>query len=168
MESQLQPVATIQEEFNFTEAEVGRLKTFNTLPGIYTMAQSVHISRVEVASVYQAVLAAGSTHEGFVQATMWRFNPKFNFAGACALLITTEQPTPSRTECRVLVVVSLSSWSAKDGLATWYMREIPFWTISGGANRLRSCGRTSSEYGTREPPELPKFARDGGLFKSRE
>lgn len=85
MESQLQPVATIQEEFNFTEAEVGRLKTFNTLPGIYTMAQSVHISRVEVASVYQAVLAAGSTHEAFVQATMWRFNPKFNFAGACAL-----------------------------------------------------------------------------------
>lgn len=49
------------------------------------MAQSVDISRVEVASVYQAVLAAGSTHEAFVQATMWRFNPKFNFVGACAL-----------------------------------------------------------------------------------
>lgn len=173
LESQLQPLATIQKEFHFTEAEVGELKMFKTLPGIYTRAQSVRTSRVEVASVYQAGVAAGSTPEVFVQVTMWGFRPQFNFAGACALPYY-DRPTDTVEDgvscagCylafhKFSMVGQRWAAAARDMV---YARD-------SFLDHFRWCKQaqilwTSSEDGTREPPELPKIARDGGLFKSRE
>lgn len=167
------PSPRVQKEFHFTEAEVGQLKMFKTLPGIYTKAQSVGTSRVEAASVYQAGVAAGSTPEVFVQVTMWGFRPQFNFAGACALPYY-DRPTDAVEDgvsCAgcYLAFHKFSMVSQRWAAAARDM----VYARDSFLDHFRWCKQaqilwTSSEDGTREPPELPKIARDGGLFKSRE
>jgi hypothetical protein len=67
-----------------------------------------------------------------------------------------DEPAESSTEYRVLGVNSLSkkTSAARNGysrLATRYMRKIPFWNISDGVNRLRSCGDRVMKARTSQP-----------------
>ncbi|KAL2142943.1 hypothetical protein VTI28DRAFT_522 [Corynascus sepedonium] len=143
LETQVQTLAGIRKQFHLTKTELGQLKSFRTLPGIYSMEKSVHKSRIAVVSVHLAKLVSGQQpHAAAAQAQPASSgrNRKFNFM--------IDEPAESSTECRVLGVNSLSkkTSSALGGrnghstLATRYMRKISFWTISDGVNRLSFCG----------------------------
>ena len=70
LEAHMHPITAIREEYHLTKAELGQLKTFKTLPGIYTMDESVHKSCIEVASSHQAALVSGSAKAALVQLVM--------------------------------------------------------------------------------------------------
>lgn len=171
--SHLRDLAIMKKEFNLPEAEIKQLRTFKTLPGIYTMEQSIETSRVEVASAHQAGLAAGETLEALARIPLMGLGPWFNFAGACALpyfdrRTDTVENGVSCAGCYLRHESKMASreWHAAKFRDMVYARD-------SFLDHFRWCKHaqilwTSSEDGRREPPELPKIARDGGLFESRE
>ncbi len=58
-EIQVQTLAAVRKQFHLTKAELAQVRSFKTLPGIYSMKESVHKSRITVVSVHQAILVSG-------------------------------------------------------------------------------------------------------------
>jgi len=58
-ETQVQTLAAVQKQFHLAKAELDQLRSFKALPGIYSMKESVHKSRIAVVSVHQAILVSG-------------------------------------------------------------------------------------------------------------
>ncbi|KAK4172730.1 cyclin-like F-box [Triangularia setosa] len=76
LETQGQILAAVQKQFHWTKAELDQLRSFKTLPGIYSMKESAQKSRITVVSVHQAILAQPANSGR---------NQEFNFMGSCAL-----------------------------------------------------------------------------------
>lgn len=88
LENQVQTLAAVRKQFHLTKAELGQLRSFKTLSGIYSMEESVHKSRITVVSVHQAKLVPRQQpHAAAPQAQPANSgrNRKFNFMGSCAL-----------------------------------------------------------------------------------
>jgi hypothetical protein len=143
LETQVQTLANIRKQFHLTKAELGQLKSFKTLPGIYSMEESVYKSRITVVSVHQAKLVSGrQPHAAAAQAR----NRKLNFMGSCALPYYDRRT--GRVEhgiscagCQLALekdIIGSEKWAfeARDKV---YAQD-SFWNISDGVNRLRSCG----------------------------
>jgi hypothetical protein len=49
-DTQVQTLAAVRKQFHLTKAELNQLRSFKTLPGIYSMEESVHKSRIAIVS----------------------------------------------------------------------------------------------------------------------
>ncbi|PLB36264.1 uncharacterized protein BDW47DRAFT_52522 [Aspergillus candidus] len=69
------------------KAELGQLRSFKSLPGLYSMDESVQDSRITIISVHQAALASRPQSHPLpqVQPGSSDRDQKFNFMGSCAL-----------------------------------------------------------------------------------
>ena len=54
-ETQVQTLAAVRKQFHLTKVELDQLRSFKTLPGIYSMKESVYKSRIAIVSVHQAI-----------------------------------------------------------------------------------------------------------------
>lgn len=69
------------------KAEVGQLRSFKSLPGIYTMDESVYKSRITIISLHQATLnCRRQVQQQALPQIHSERNKKFDFMGSCALL----------------------------------------------------------------------------------
>ncbi|KAF4457608.1 cyclin f-box [Fusarium austroafricanum] len=83
-ETQVRTLAAVRKQFRLTKVELGQLKSFKTLPGTYSMEESVHQSRITIVSLHQASLVSRPQSRQAQSASSER-NRKFNFMGSCAL-----------------------------------------------------------------------------------
>lgn len=86
-ETQVQTLAAARKQFHLTRANLSRLRSFKTLPGIYSMSESVQNYRVAIVPTQQAIVVRGRLPQGSVQthSIISKRNQKFRFMGACAL-----------------------------------------------------------------------------------
>lgn len=85
---QLQTLASVRKRFRLTKVELGRVKSFKTLLGTYTMGESVYKSRIATVSLQEVSLVCGLQPYALAQpqsARPERYR-KFNFMDSCALL----------------------------------------------------------------------------------
>ena len=170
-ETQVRTLASIRKQLHMTKAELGQLRSFKSLPGIYSMDESVQNSRVTIASVYQATLACRQQ----VQPGSSDRNRKYNFMGSCAL------PYYDKQTGRVEHGISCAGCQLaieKDIIGTrgtkWgYEARDKVYARDGFLDHFRWCEQAqllwrSSDEGRNRPLELPASARTGGYFRRRE
>jgi len=177
LKTQVQPLAAVRKQFHLTKTELGQLRSFKTLPGIYSMKESVNKSRITVVSVHQAILVSGQQPHSQAQAQPANSgrNQKFNFMGSCAL------PYYDRRTGRVEHGMSCAGCQLaleKDIIGSrgeiWaFEARDKVYAQDGFMDHFRWCEQAqilwrSSGEGKHRPIELPEAARRGGYFNSRE
>lgn len=171
---QVQTLAAVRKQFHLKKAELDQLRSFKTLPGIYSMEESVRKSRITVVSLHQATLVSKPQPPTLAQANSGR-NQKFNFMGSCAL------PYYDRRTGRVERGISCAGCQLaieKDIIGSrgekWaYEARDKVYAQDGFLEHFRWCEQAqllwrSSGEGKKRPTELPEAARRGGYFKNRE
>ncbi|KAK4131537.1 hypothetical protein BT67DRAFT_152110 [Trichocladium antarcticum] len=177
-ETQVQTLAGIRKQFRLTKAESGQLKWFKTLPGIYSMEESVYKSRIAVVSTQQAKLVSGQQpHAAAAQAQPASSgrNPKFNFMGSCAL------PYYDRRTGRVEYGMSCAGCQlalekyiiGARGEKWAFEARDKVYAQDSFLEHFRWCEQAqilwrSSGEGKNQPTELPEGAQRGGYFNNRE
>jgi hypothetical protein len=176
-ETQVQPLAAVRKQFHLTKAELDQLRSFKTLPGIYSMNESLYKSRITVVSVHQAILVSGQQPHALAQAQPASSgrNQKFNFMGSCAL------PYYDRRTGRVEHGMSCAGCQLalqKDIIGSrgenWaFEARDKVYAQDGFLEHFRWCEQAqllwrSSDEGNNRPTELPEAARRGGFFNNRE
>ncbi|KAI1301108.1 hypothetical protein F5Y03DRAFT_363084 [Xylaria venustula] len=175
LETQVQPLAAVRRQFHLTKVELGQLRSFKTLPGIYSMNESVHKSRITVVSVHQAILVSGQQPHALAQPANSGWNQKFSFMGSCAL------PYYDRQTGRVEHGLSCAGCQLaleKDIIGSrgekWaFEARDKVYAQDGFLEHFRWCEQAqllwrSSGEGNNRPTELPEAARRGGFFNNRE
>ncbi|KAH6854075.1 hypothetical protein B0I37DRAFT_421381 [Chaetomium sp. MPI-CAGE-AT-0009] len=159
-ETQLRTLASVQKQFGFTMAELGSLRRFKTLPGIYTPDKVPHESPTEVVSLYQAILLSGQQAE--LEEAYWsrHYGPrdvgsKYNFMGACALAHYNKRTGEVEHGVSCAGCLHASVWGG--GRDRVYAK-------AGFLQHFKWCGPArelwiSSRGGKRIPPLLPRLAR---------
>ena len=84
-ETQMQSRNAIGKRFHLTKIESDQLRSFKTLPGIYSMDEAIYKSRVAIVSVLQATLRRQKHVQLQSPPVSSEINQKFNFMGSCAL-----------------------------------------------------------------------------------
>jgi hypothetical protein len=176
-ETQVQTLTAVRKQFHLTKVELDQLRSFKTLPGIYSMKESVHKSRIAIVSVHQAILVCRRRSHALAQtqpASSER-NQKFNLMGSCALPYYDERTGKvehgmSCAGCQLALEKDIigtrgEKWAfeARDKV---YARD-------GFLEHFRWCEQAqllwrSSGEGNNRPTELPEAARRGGYFNKRE
>ncbi|ATY58575.1 Cyclin-like F-box [Cordyceps militaris] len=174
-ELQMQTLAATRKQLHLTKHEVGQLRFFKNLPGIYSMNEITHKSRIAVICVHQAVsLVKKNAPAPWKPVGSSRSN-KLNFMGAVAL------PYYDKGTGRVEYGLSCAGCQLaieKDIIGTrgeqWaFEARDKVYSRDGFLEHFRWCEqaqrlwRSSSEGGQR-PSELPEAARRGGYFNRRE
>ncbi len=171
LETEVQTLASIRKQLHLGKAELSRLRSFKTLPGIYTMDQSVYKSRIAVVSVYQAALALGQPR---LQANP-RLNEKFRYMGSCALPHLDRKTGKvehgiSCAGCELAfenkIIGSRAEKWASEARNKVYAQD-------GFLEHFRWCQQAqvlwkSSGEGTKKSTEQLQWAKDGGYFNRRE
>lgn len=176
-ETQVQTLATARKQFHLTKAEIGRLRSFKTLPGIYSMKESAHKSRITIVSVHQAISLFGLPPHTLAQALPANSGPneKFNFMGSCALPYFDRQP--GRVEhgisCAGCQLALEKDIIGSRGEQWAFEARDKVYAQDGFLEHFRWCEQaqllwTSSGEGDNRPTELPEAARRGGYFNVRE
>lgn len=176
-ETQVRTLASVRKQLHMTKAELGQLRCLKSLPGTYSMNESVQSSRITIVSLYQATSACGrQLHPPpQVQPGSSDRDQKFNFMGSCALPHYDKQTGSvehglSCAGCQLAIERDIigtrgTKWGynardkvyAQDGFLRhfrWCEQAQLLWRSSGEGQTLR--------------PELPVFARTGGYFRRRE
>ncbi|KAH9217751.1 hypothetical protein DL95DRAFT_434583 [Leptodontidium sp. 2 PMI_412] len=158
-EIQVQTRTAVRKQFHLTKVELDQLRSFKTLPEIYSMTESVQ----QPHALLQAQPASSER------------NQKFNFMGSCALPYYDKRTSKvehgmSCAGCQLalekdIVGARSESWAfeARDKV---YARD-------GFLEHFRWCEQAqvlwrSSGEGSKRPTELPEVARRGGSFNMRE
>lgn len=176
-ETQVQTLASARKQFYLTKADAARLRSFKTLPGVYTMDESEYKSRIAVVSAHQTSLICTQRPQApsQVQPVSSERNKKFNFMGSCALSYYDKSTGKvehgmSCAGCQLalekgIIGARSEDWAseARDKL---YARD-------GFLEHFRWCEQAqllwiSSDEGGKRPPELPEFARRQGYFNNRD
>ncbi|GKU05061.1 cyclin f-box [Fusarium langsethiae] len=169
-EMQVDTLDYVQKRFCLTETESARLRSFKTLPGIYTMGESMFELRAAVASVHQASLIRSPQvppKSGLVQ------SKRFNYMGSCALPYYDE--TTGNVEhgiscagCQLALEKRIigSRTRQADDTRKLYARD-------GFLEHFRWCEQAqllwrTSDQGNKRPPKLPESVERGGRFSKRE
>lgn len=174
-EIQVRTLASVRKQFHLTKAQERQLRSFKTLPGIYTMEESVYKSRITVVSAHQAISVSGQQPcAPQAQPANPELNQKFNFMGSCELPYYNQRAGKiergmSCAGCQLayeegIIGSGCEEWAseardkvyAKDGFLEhfrWCEQAQVLWDLS--------------DEGNRQPPELPVFARFGGFFNMR-
>lgn len=176
-ETQVRTLASVRKQLHMTKAELGQPRSFNSLPGIYSMAESLQKSRVTIVSVHQATLACRQQSHALpqVQLGISDRNEKSSFMGSCALPYYDKQTGIvehgiSCAGCQLAI--------EKDIIGTrctkWgYEARDKVYAQDGFLDLFRWCEQAqflwrSSDEGKKQPPELPASTRTGGYFRIRE
>lgn len=170
--AQVQTLASIRKQFRLTKAQSDQLRSFKTLPGTYTMEESVYKPGPRVISIHQAILAHGLQPEA--QPTSSGRSRKFNFMGSCAL------PYYDRRSGRVEHGMSCAGCQLaleKDIIGSrgekWaFEARDKVYSQDGFLRHFQWCEQAqllwrSSDRGNKQPTELPEAARSGGYFNNR-
>lgn len=175
-EMQVQTLATVRKQFHLNKVELEQLRSFKNLPGIYTMNESIHKSRIAIVSVQQAILACRRQPHALAQdylASLER-NQKFNFMASYALPYYDKQSDKvdhgmSCAGCQLALEKYIFStrgekWAfeARDKV---YARD-SFLEHFRWCEQAQLLWRSSDE-GNSWPTELPEAARRGGYFNKR-
>lgn len=176
-ETQVRTLASVRKQFHMTKVELDQLRSFKSLPGIYSMNESLHKSRIAIVSLHQATLACKRQPHTLARsqpASLDR-NQKFNFMGSCAL------PYYDKPTGRVERGISCSGCQLaieKDiigirGTKWGYEARDKVYAQDGFLDHFRWCEQAqllwrSSGEGKILPPELPVSAQTGGYFRRRE
>ena len=176
-ETQLQTRAAARKQFHLTKAKLNQLRSFKTLPGIYSMRESVHKSRITVVSVHQAILVSGQQSHALAQAksTTSGQDQKFNFMGSCALpyydrRIDRIEHGMSCAGCQLALEKDIIGYRGE----RWaFEARNKVYAQDGFLEHFRWCEQAqllwkSSNEGNNRPAELPEFARRRGYFNNRE
>ena len=176
-ESQVQTLAAVRKQFHLTKVELDQLRSFKTLPGIYSMKESVHKSRIAIVSVQQAILACRRQPHALAQAypASLKRNQKFSFMASCALPYYDKQTGKvehgmSCAGCQLALEKDIigtrgEKWAfeARDKV---YARD-SFLEHFRWCEQAQLLWRSSGE-GNNRPTELPEASRRGGYFNKRE
>ncbi|KAM3492788.1 hypothetical protein MY3957_003879 [Beauveria namnaoensis] len=84
-ELRLQTLAASRKQFRLTKVEIGQLRSFKTLPGIYSMDELPQKSRIAVICVHQAIPVVKKNAPALGQPVGSSRSNKLNFMGAIAL-----------------------------------------------------------------------------------
>lgn len=176
-ETQVQTLAAVRKQFHLSKVELDQLRSFKTLPGIYSMEESIHKSRIAIVSLHQAILACRRQPHTLVQAqpASSERTQKFNFMGSCAL------PYYDKQTGKVEHGISCAGCQLaleKDIIGTrgekWaFEARDKVYAQDGFLEHFRWCEQAqllwrSSGEGKHRPTELPEAARRGGYFNRRE
>ncbi|KAH7238146.1 hypothetical protein BKA59DRAFT_481492 [Fusarium tricinctum] len=176
-ETQVQTLAAARKQLRLTKVEIGQLRSFKTLPGIYSMEETVHKSRIAIVSRHQASLICKRPSDalGQAQTTVSERNRKFNFMGSCALpyydkLTGNVEHGMSCAGCQLalekdIIGTKCEKWAfeARDKV---YARD-EFLEHFRWCEQAQLLWRSSCE-GNNRPIELPEAVRRGGFFNKRE
>lgn len=176
-ETQVRTLASVRKQLHMNKAESARLKSFKSLPGIYSMNETIQKSRVTIVSLHQATLVCRRQSHTLAQpppASLDRIR-KFNSMGSCAL------PYYDKQTGRVEHGISCAGCQLaieKDIIYTmdmkWgYEARDKVYAQDGFLDHFRWCEQAqllwkSSCEGKNVPTELPVSAQTGGYFRRRE
>lgn len=173
-ETQVRTLASVRKWLRVTKTELGQLRSFKSLPGIYSMGESVQNAHIALVSLHQASFTCKRESLALQQVQPGRSdrNQKFNFMGSCALPYYDKQT--GRVEhgiscagCQLAIEKDIIS----TGGTKWgYEARDKVYAQDGFLDHFRWCGQAqllwrSSDKGKMEPPELPVSARTGGYFR---
>jgi hypothetical protein len=174
LETQIRTLASVRKQFHVTKDN--KLRSFKSLPGIYSMNESTQNTRITVVSLYQATLAYKRQPHATsqAQASLDR-NKKFNFMASCALPYYDKQTGIVE---RGISCAGCQLATEKDIIGTrdwdWgYEARDKVYARDGFLDHFRWCEQAqllwrSSGEGKNWPPELPVAARTGGYYRRRE
>ncbi|KAI1774679.1 hypothetical protein F4818DRAFT_418575 [Hypoxylon cercidicola] len=176
-ETQVQSLAFTRKQLRLTKAEIRQLRSFKTLPGIYSMEDSVRKSRITVVSIRQAILVSGRHPHGQAYAPLAKTgrDNKFNFMGSCALPYYARRTGKvehgmSCAGCQLAIEKNIigcrsEKWAfeARDKV---YAQD-SFLEHFRWCEQAQLLWKSSSE-GNKKPPELPEGARRRGYFKDKQ
>ncbi|KAF5254161.1 hypothetical protein FANTH_1043 [Fusarium anthophilum] len=175
-ETQVQTRSAARKELHLTKAELSQLKSFKTLPGTYSMEESVYKSRIAIVSRLQATLISRRQSQTTTQVQSARSerNRKFNFMGSCAL------PYYDKVTGNVEYGISCAGCQLtleKDIIGSrgekWaFEARDKVYARDGFLEHFRWCEQAqllweSSGEGKHRPAELPEAARRGGFLNER-
>jgi len=177
LETQVQTLAAVRKQFQLNNAELGRLRSFKTLPGIYYMNGCILESPTTVVSAHQAILVSGRQPQVQTQAQAVNFRRyrKFNYMGSCALPYYNRQTGKvehgmSCAGCQFALEKGITGYTGE----VWaYEARDKVYAQDGFLEHFKWCEQAqllwkSSGEGTKQPTELPEAARRGGSFNKRE
>ncbi|KAL9566543.1 hypothetical protein ACKAV7_009458 [Fusarium commune] len=176
-ETQVRTLSAARKEFRLTKLELDQLRSFKTLPGIYSMEESVHKSRIAIMSLHQATLISRrqSCVPRQAQLASSERNRKFSFMGSCALpyydtRTGNVEHGMSCTGCQLALEKGIIG--AKGEKWAFEARD-KVYARDGFLEHFRWCEQAqlpwkSSCEGNNRPTELPEAARRGGYFNNRE
>lgn len=176
-ETQVRTLAFVRKQFHMAKAELGQLKSFKSLPGIYSMNESVQKSRITIVSLHQAILACRRQSHALPQVQLESSNlhRKFNFMGSCALPYYDKRTSIvehgiSCAGCQLAIEKDIIGTR---GTKWGYEARDKVYAQDGFLDHFRWCEQAqllwrSSGEGKNQPPELPVSARTGGYFRRRE
>ena len=178
-ETQVQTLAAMRKQFHLTKTQVGRMRSFKTLPGIYSTNEFVYKSRFTVVSAHQAMLLAGQQPPALAQLQAQPANPGrsqiFNFMGSCALLHYDRRTDRveyglSCAGCQLALEKDIIGSRGE----TWaFEARNKVYAQDGLLEHFRWCEQAqllwkSSDEGRHMPTELPEGARRRGFFGDGE
>ncbi|KAI2619014.1 hypothetical protein GGS26DRAFT_573829 [Hypomontagnella submonticulosa] len=173
LEAQVQPLGSVRREFQLTKAESNQLKSFKTLPGIYSIEACVQKVPVKAVSVHQAISVSGRQLPALPR--IWRLNKKFNFMGSCALphYDTRTGNVEYGMACAGCQLALEKGIIGSRGVKGAFEARDRLYARDGFLEHFRRCEQAqllwrSSDEGTLRPPELPEAARKRGYFRDRE
>ncbi|KAJ5709147.1 hypothetical protein N7493_010481 [Penicillium malachiteum] len=177
-ETQVRTLASMRKQLHLTKPELAQLVSFKSLPGIYTMNETIIKSRTTIVSLHEVMVASkrqSPTQPQASQVIIVDRNQKFNFMRSCALPYYDKatgnvERGISCAGCQLAIEKKIFTtgtttlqFDARDKVYTqdgfldhfrWYEQAQVLWK--------------SSAEGTKKPTELPLFALMEGHFKSRE
>lgn len=175
-ETQVRTLALVRKQLHMTRAELGQLRSFKSLPGIYSMNETVQNSRIAIVSLHQATLVCRRPSHALpqVQPGSSDRNQKFNFMGSCALPYYDEHT--GRVEhgisCAGCQLAIEKDIIGTRGTKWGYEARDKVYAQDGFLDHFRWCEQAqllwrSSGEGKNQPSELPVSARTGGYFRRR-
>ncbi|PYH88324.1 hypothetical protein BO71DRAFT_454136 [Aspergillus ellipticus CBS 707.79] len=154
-ETQVRTLASVRKQFRMTKVEVDQPRSFKSLPGIYSMNETVQKSRITIVSLHRATLTCRRQSLALAQTQPASFdrNQKFNFMGSFEHGIS------------YIIGTRVTKWG--------YEARDKVYAQDGFLDHFRWCEQAqllwrSSGEGKSQPPELPVSARTGGYFRRRE
>ncbi|KAM9875417.1 F-box domain-containing protein [Verticillium dahliae] len=176
-ETQVQTLAAVRKRFHLAKAELDQLGSFKTLPGIYSMKESVHKSRITIVAVHHAMLVSGQQPHEPAQALPVNSgrNQKFNFMGSCALPYYDGRTgkVEHGLSCAGCQLALEKDIIGSRGEKWAFEARDKVYAQDGFLEHFRWCEQAqllwrSSGEGNNRPTELPEAARRGGYFNKRE
>lgn len=176
-EIQVQTLAAARKQYRLTKVEIDQLRSFKTLPGIYSMEESVYKSRIAIVSRHQASLICKRPSDALRQAqiTISERNRKFNFMGSCALpyydkLTGNVEHGMSCAGCQLALENDIIGTKGEE----WaFEARDKVYARDGFLEHFRWCEQAqllwrSSCEGKIGPKELPEAVRRGGFLNNRD
>ena len=175
-ETQVQTLNAVRKQFHLTKVELDQIRTFKTLPGIYSMNESAHKSRIAIVSVHQVILICRGQSHALLEAqpASSERNQKFNFMGSCALPYydkRTDKVEHGMSCAGCQLALEKDIIGTRDEKWAFEARD-KVYARDGFLKHFRWCEQAqllwrSSGEGNNRPIELPEAARRRGFFNNR-